>query len=543
MTSRATPAVCAAALAAALASPALLDAQCEDPDEPQVIFAAPFIDGMARVAAGVYWTSLPADPKDSDKDKAADVAITRALQYWQLVIPNAVADGLQPRVDENLETAQRIVARVGEVARTDMEDGASSSVSGASSVANETGLASILSWAVEHGAVQREHNGTSTTFSTTPYAFLLLLEEDSDDTFNDYRVLRRLGLAGTFDLDESSSDGSGDFNADKLSALTTSVRLLGDRSPRSRDFFELWNDRVAEPMRENAREEAKLLTTTLQPDDPFLAPLKTLVAAGPAPGPVRIVLRDTLVRSSNREDSIRALDRALRTEVCARIVRPIQTGAIDVSGIPRAAAIEAATRGLQTLEQAQQQLESVQEEFNARPVITFKHTWNRSDEGTDFSDFILAADGEFRTLPYTSVPIPLAPLTVLFNASFSINHDPDGSRGQDEVRDYGITGSLERAMPNPLRLGTRAESAQRMALSLTGRFARQEDEDANIGVVQGRLTIPLVRGFSFAVALNYNTRTETDSNDEVRLSGNIEFNGDKFASLSALQSLLTGEQL
>jgi hypothetical protein len=50
--------------------------------------------------------------------------------------------------------------------------------------------------------------------------------------------------------------------------------------------------------------------------------------------------------------------------------------------------------------------------------------------------------------------------------------------------------------------------------------------------------MPLVRGFSLVGALNYNTRTETDSDDEIRVSGSVEFNGDKLASLNELDRLL-----
>jgi len=208
---------------------------------------------------------------------------------------------------------------------------------------------------------------------------------------------------------------------------------------------------------------------------------------------------------------------------------------MDVSRIPKAETIEAAARGLQTLDNAEENLESIQKEFNERPVVTFKHTWNRSDEGSDYSSLVLAADGQF-----TSAAVPLAPLTLLMNVSLSLNHDPDGATDQDTVRDYGIDGSLAKSIANPLRLGTEAESAQRMEMSLTARFARQKDTNADIGIAQGRMVIPLVRGFSLSLALNYNTRTETDSEDEVRVSASVEFNGDTFASLSNLQSLLAG---
>lgn len=535
-------------LAAGLALAAVLGdhtsvarAQC---DEIQI--SGPSVRAFAGIAAAQYYAAnITSNSTVTAKEAAAARAISAAqnLGWPHGVAPNVIADAFRPyeKVDEaDLQTAREITARIGEVARTDMQDGATPSVSGSSSVASKTGLSSIFSMAVEHGAVQREDNGTSTTVSTTPYALFLLGNEDSDENFRERWYLRMLGVAGTFDLDESNSKGSGDFIADQLSAITTTIRppwysddewQLLERSTRSKAFYTDWNINVAGPMRKNA-EALYEQTLKLYRDDPALgAELNQLISNGPPPGPINAALRRELVASTTQQNATDAVHGLLQKELCARVIEPIRNGTLKVTGTSGPAAIEAAVRSLRSYDAALDALAEAQARLERQPLVAFKHTWNRADEGSDYSDFTLAIDGQFQTFP-------TAPMTLLFNGTLALNHNPDDSDEQDTVRDFGVSGSLEQAFRNPLRIGRQAEEAQNMALAISGRFAHDEDVDANIGVIQARLTMPLVRGFSLVGALNYATRTETDSDDEVRVSGSIEFNGDKLASLNELDRLL-----
>jgi len=526
----------------ALAAPADATEPC-----PKLRLNDAYAQEFSRIVWNDYQRDVPADADDQARRAAADTAITRATQGLLLLFTTAVADAIvdeadqatRARFDEAVAKGAAIVARMHEVARTDQQNGAAATVSGSTSAATATGIPSIVSMAIEHGTVQREDSGTGATFTTSPYALILLGREDTDTVFNDHAFLRRFGFAATLDLQESKSAGAGDFAAEDVSAVSTSFRMFGDRSARTDAFKQEWQAAgIDAAKREVAEAGVQRNQEILQKSRELRQAMLKSFGAGTVDGDVRRSIREVLVQQSDDETAIAALVRATESALCEHVVTPIASGAIPLAGVDPNAAVAAAASGVIALHGAQTMVDALLEDFNARPVVTLHHTWNRSTMGSDYSDLVIAADGEVRNVPYASARLPLAPWTLVLNGTIGLNHDADEAMGQDTIRDFGIVGGLEKSVANPLNIGNAAEAAARMKLSLTGRYVRQQDIDADIGVVQGRVAVPLVRGFAFVVAVNYASRTETDSRDEFRLAGGLEFNGNMLASQQALQALL-----
>jgi hypothetical protein len=509
---------------------------------PQAGLAAPTVAEFSLRAAEVYAAAVPPGATDDAKKLAADAAITSAQGAFMDVLTSTAVDAIavsnDPQLEGAVRTAREIAQHMNEVARTDKQVGAAASVSGSTSAATKTGIPRILSLAVERGAVEREDSGTGATFSTSPYALLLLGKEDTDQNFNDYAYLRRVGVSATVDLDHSNSTGSGDFQADQISAVATSIRLFGDRSARTTEFVEAWNLRIAPLLTQHAEASLERNVSVLRANAQLVQVFVTGFAPAPREGEFRTAMREALVSKTTQAEAADAVARALHAKLCTAVVEPVANGTINLTGVDQAA-VASAVRAVTTLNVSQAELEKLLNEFNSRPVVTFQHVWNRSDEGSDYSNFVLAADGLVNRVPFSAVALPLAPWSVLLNASLALNHNPedDTNQDQDTIREFAVSGSLEKSMENPIRIGNEAETVSRISASVTGRYARQLDADANIGVFHARVAVPLVRGFSFVLALNYATRSETDSEHEVRLAGGLEFNGDTFAELADLQDL------
>lgn len=532
------------ALHAAVSSGAAL-AECG-----QAGVAAPDLAEFSQVTAGTYLSAIRQDATVADKTAAADTAISRAQGNLLIVVGSVVADqvarsteGLQTEnFKKSSELARAMAARMNEVGRTDKQVGAAATVSGSTSAATKTDLPYILSLAIENGAVEREDNGTSATLSTTPYALLLLGEEDTDATFNRYAHLRRLGVAATLDLAQSDSKGSGNFSADQVSAVSTTVRLFGDRSARTTAFTSEWQTAVEPLLLQQAQALQASAVEVVRHSPEVLQIVVRGMASGPKEGVLRKHLRQALLDSSSKDDAVAKVQEALLAYLCSNIVEPLDAGKIQLSGLDRGALVGSAALRVESLKKALDAQQLLLDELNSAPVVTLQHTWNRAQVGSDFSNFALAADGMVGARDSASTALDLLPLSVLLNASLAVNHDPNEALKQETVREYGLSASLEKSMKNPIRLGNEEDGASRISLSLTGRYARLKDVNDDIGIVHGRIAVPLVRGFSFVVALNYATRTETETKSEVRLAGGLEFNADTFGSLAELQSLFAQQR-
>ena len=128
---------------------------------------------------------------------------------------------------------------LGETARTDKHTGSPAKSPGSTSILEKPGFAQLLSYAIEHGAVQQEVSGTSLTISTSPYAFFAMAKGDTAETYKDAGFLKRIGASATFNISNQSSILE-NVNQKQLTAWSIRFRLYGDRSTRYKKFQEFW---------------------------------------------------------------------------------------------------------------------------------------------------------------------------------------------------------------------------------------------------------------------------------------------------------------
>ncbi len=80
--------------------------------------------------------------------------------------------------------------------------------------------------------------------STSPYAFVRLVEPDNAANFDRYGIWRRLGASATFNLAGESPVAGSSVDFKQLSEWSLRFRILGDRSTRSAGFTRRWNQVV-----------------------------------------------------------------------------------------------------------------------------------------------------------------------------------------------------------------------------------------------------------------------------------------------------------
>jgi hypothetical protein len=112
--------------------------------------------------------------------------------------------------------------------RTDQQTTSTSSAPNSLSNLEKTGIAEILSLAIERGKVSQTKDDKSATLSTTPYAVATFFGlPDTRQNWQEYKFARHLSLAGTFAKDVATTT---DFST--FSTGEAKYAILGSRSPR-----------------------------------------------------------------------------------------------------------------------------------------------------------------------------------------------------------------------------------------------------------------------------------------------------------------------
>ncbi len=131
--------------------------------------------------------------------------------------------------------------------RVDTQVGSTSPSSGSTSLAAKGAAPAVLGFAVEHGALTRDVNGTVVTFRASPAGFVKALQgKGLLDIYRDYEESARFRLASRFSLaasfDTSRGDAPGTLLADEqqLSAWSVRVVLFNERDPRDQSYHAFW---------------------------------------------------------------------------------------------------------------------------------------------------------------------------------------------------------------------------------------------------------------------------------------------------------------
>jgi len=422
----------------------------------------------------------------------------------------------------------RFVRAQAETKRTDKQIGASARSEGSTSAIEKPGFAELLGFAVEHGAVEKEINGTSLTLSTSPYAFFYHGQEDTSTAYKNYGYLSRVGVSATFNIaDQNNLLASA--TRKQLDEWSIRARLSADRSNRSYSAEQTW---------ENFRHEfAKPdivitgeMAATFQSDASVEAVRREVAGQFTAPDfqkSIKDVLDDASI--TDPEVKVNKISEIILCRVRTAIFDQIRSGAFKLSDATRARLRgtfpQQLASALQARENAVTAFEAELEKLSFKPEFTFAYTNKRQETGSDYSTFKLLYQKKSRE-----------GLNIVANAGFSIYHRPDPTLHQQRLRDFAGALSLEGVLGrSPFLMQGGDES--RVTFAFTGRFQRMlenrffKDRKADIAVAQFKLELPLLAGISLPFSVTYANATELIKESHVRTNFGFTIDTDKILQI------------
>jgi hypothetical protein len=445
------------------------------------------------------------------------LALEDLTTRWHEMVVLTVADATvkQKLADRSLYAYRNL----GETARTDKQVGASSSGAGSTSLVQKGGIPLLLSYAIEHGAIQQEVNGTGITLSTSPYGLIAMATGgDTADNYKKYNIWTRFGFSATFNVNEGTPSVSS-ISGKQLTEYSARVRLLGDKSSRSAGFKKLWEEKVG-PLIQKQTNLVSDAVQSLYEQESRATPLR--VRADHAKSAV-------IVEVQNKFGALATLAEAARGDLADRVLQalyeniyqPVRKAEI---AIPEKVQAEINNRILPQLGSTEAELIDARENLDSRlgkfyqsAALTFTFTGHRTEAGSDYSEFKLLFERH------------VAPIDVTANAGISIFHHPDVTMGQQTVRDFHASLQLEAHSRSLFKFSDNDKSKTIYALS--GRYERMKETKADIGIVQAKIEIPLGAGLSLPFSFTYATRTELIDEKEVRGNFGLSFDLDKLYGL------------
>jgi hypothetical protein len=422
-----------------------------------------------------------------------------------------------------------------EIERTDKQIGATSTSSASTSAVEKPGLPWLLGLAVENGAITQEDDESGVTLSSSPYGVLMLGVRDTPATYEKYDLLRRLGVSATFGVEGDGDKEDRNFDPSSLTQLSGKVVLWGDRNPRSKAFHDLWVRKVYPYLLEQTLADTQLRREVLEHG--FLRIWAETVRLK--------VSEAVVVRLSDKNADDEALRSALRQDIVTAIDEATKDVNLDALDEPSRAEIRVAMERVAAARtKSDAEAKATQEaldELAATPEVSAMYTYHRKDGDADYSELKILAEADLNFV------------ALIGNASVSLNHDDhripskdesgggevaegggESGKKRDTVRDFSLSVSIERKIPNFLPLRVNATGTDEILLSLSGKFMRLEDEEDEIGVAQAKAIFPLATGVDLPVSVTYATRSEYVDEDEVRGNFGISVDTDKLWSLAKL---------
>jgi hypothetical protein len=453
---------------------------------------------------------------------------TRLNSYFNRLLTYTILDAVT--VADNTNDLRKLEAYryIGETARTDKQIGASATASGSTSAVEKPGFAEILGFAIEHGSIDKNVDGTSLTLSTSPYTLFVGPSRDTARNYRDYDLLNRIGISATFDIEDENSVLAS-ARRKQLSEYSVKIRLLGDRSTRSDDFLKNW-ERLVKPAIVR-----RLLAINI-PEDVILNEDGVLEVRTAVKDALTTRIVNYLAGTDPRATKVSKVEQmilcALGTSVFAEIQKG-NTSSIQISQEIRNQIIGDFVPGLSeaqvSTKTAREAFDDLIAEMNRKPLGTLAYTNVRTATGSDYSIFKLLFEH------YTSPAIKM-----VANIGGSLYHKPDRTLNQSDFRDFFAALSFEGKTDGPFAT---AEDQSQITFALTGRYQRLrenkgvEGRKADMAIVQFKLDIPLYKGFSFPFSVTYANATQLIKEKQVRANFGFTLDTDKLYALT--RSLLT----
>jgi hypothetical protein len=419
---------------------------------------------------------------------------------------------------------------LGETARTDKQLGSSPKSSGSTSLVEKPGFATLLGFAVEHGAIQQAVDGTTLTLSTTPYALIALAnKKDTAQLYQDAGLFNRIGASASFDISNKDNLLT-NASRKQLQEWSVRVRLTGDKSSRSPEFIKFWNTTILDKLKDIYVANSDLDTVTV-------------TIHGFARDVTNSLVDDT--RTSSLVSKINSYISAHKSETDANkkvadIKELIYCGLKEEIYDPLKKKPDLIDPALQTainnvvtklrsaqanVNLAKSLLKGFIESFQKKPEATLAYINHRVAMTSDYSEAKLLFSAD------------TTPLKLTANVGVSFYNHPDRMLNQEKVRDITAALAFEGGTKSPF---TQPDDLSKITYTFSGSYQRLKENENVIGrrpdiaSVQFKLEIPIFGGFSIPVSYTFSSASETSIKKENKFNIGLHLDVDKLYALTRL---------
>jgi hypothetical protein len=383
-----------------------------------------------------------------------------------------------------------------ENARIDKQVGSKSTTSGSTSLLAKPSVPSILGFAVENGALQKDTSGTTITFRGNWVGLIKALGDKGfiqsyDDDAPTTRFLRRASFAISFDTSRGETPGTFTGSRQQISNYSLRFDLYNKRDPRNSSYKNRWATLIADQGQALTQNLAKIVGffIPLPNANPGLTPDPALVTwLGSAQSAIATANADQVDGVVRK--SFEALRDIKLSETTNEIVADFEKNA--------GAYLDGRSRLLK--------------EVANGPIVTFEYTNNRPGNQPNYSNFNLIGGFSAGQVDLTT------------NASFStFSTKPRGVTRT--ARDFQLSGQLDVPLGDIAKTGpfvfTMSGKYQHVFSDITTTGTTPTIlEKGNIGIGQFKFTIP-VKGSGVKIPLSVTFSNRTEFIKESKVRGNI----------------------
>ncbi len=413
-----------------------------------------------------------------------------------------------------------------ETRRTDKQIGATARAGGSTSLFQKPGFPDLLSFAIEHGAIQKEVNKTSLTLSTSPYALIASINGDTSPNYQKYDFFNRIGVSANFNLADQENVLA-NASRKQLNEWSAKLRLNPDRTARGKDFQDYWDKNVLNDI------EQRAIVLTAGFNEAF--------NNVPALGKLRRRVRDKFEGASGflittltaQASALQAAQEStLKQEILCRLREevyiPLNTGTIPVDPAFRVSLNQT------IVDFAKAQLE--QDEGRDKVRKKLKDLADKWTASLSYTNVRPATGSYYSVFTGSYLQKAFSPMRVIANGELSMYHNPDAKLNQQKLRDALFSLSFEgNAGRSPFITTDMDESS--VTFSFSGSYQRMlentkgTNKKADIASAQFKLEIPVFTGFKLPLAITYSNATEERNKSHIRFNFGFGLDADVLASL------------
>jgi hypothetical protein len=492
----------------------------------------PRLDQMAQAIALLIVDQVAEDRAKTGAANERNISGQFEKHYTEAVFLT-VADALftdAQKVSLRKLTWQQFSA---ETRRTDKQIGATARSGGSTSLFEKPNFSDLLSFAIDHGAIQKEVDKTSLTLSTSPYAVIASIHGDTSDVYRQYDFFNRIGISANFNLD-NQDNVLANASRKQLNQWSLKFRLNPDRTARGQTFNDFWDNNIKQLI----GKRAIVLTTGFNDLFNDVRPLEKLRRSvrdnfEGNTGYLMTVVENTKAAAADAQAA------ALKQEILCRlrdeVYDPLDKGNVSVPP----AAVASLNKSIVDFADAQLEAGKARDDVRAKlkelddkPIGSISYTNVRPSTGSYYSVF----KGMYLQKAFD-------PMKVSIDGELSVYHNPDPKLNQQRLRDALFTVALDGKLGRSPFVTTTMDESQ-ITFSFSGSYQRLlentkgTNKKADLVAGQAKLEIPVFTGFSLPLAVTYSNATEEQKKRHFRFNFGFGLDTDKLIALMLAKKAL-----